>query len=272
MSPQCDHSSAASETCAVTWFHHSCFSPCTPGTPYYGESFDGMADLSGGASAVIVPAGAGSGKASAAIAKRSPKAARKVEATTSDSPAEDENAADRVRPCCHNEWVKEGKKRGRLLLRCQVCRAMWKTRPEAHEKCHAFYCGRCKLGDECPYPHIYARQRKAVREADAQEADEVSDPADEIRVAAAPVALDSDEERTVAVFTPFEMSHHVTFTPSTVMPWYAPAEPPYVMPQPPYVMPQWQSDDAAALLPKRDDSLLWDPSSEPTEFDTSAFY
>eukprot|EP01062_Namystynia_karyoxenos_P056516 TRINITY_DN4748_c0_g1_i1.p2 TRINITY_DN4748_c0_g1~~TRINITY_DN4748_c0_g1_i1.p2 ORF type:complete len:289 (+),score=102.53 TRINITY_DN4748_c0_g1_i1:83-868(+) len=261
MSQQCDYS--ASEACAVSWFH-----PCCPGysAPYFG---DFMPDLSGGAPAMIVPAGADTGRSNGRSSQAAPQ---EEESAEPDSAPTDDFAADRVRPCCHNEWVKEGKKRGRLQLRCQVCRAMWKTRPEAHEKCHAFYCGRCKLGDECPYPHIYARQRKAVREADAQEADEVSDPADEIRVAAAPVALDSDEERTVAVFTPFEMSHHVTFTPSTVMPWYAPAEPPYVMPQPPYVMPQWQSDDAAALLPKRDDSLLWDPSSEPTEFDTSAFY
>eukprot|EP01062_Namystynia_karyoxenos_P056520 TRINITY_DN4748_c0_g1_i5.p1 TRINITY_DN4748_c0_g1~~TRINITY_DN4748_c0_g1_i5.p1 ORF type:complete len:283 (+),score=109.93 TRINITY_DN4748_c0_g1_i5:83-850(+) len=255
MSQQCDYS--ASEACAVSWFH-----PCCPGysAPYFG---DFMPDLSGGAPAMIVPAGADTGRSNGRSSQAAPQ---EEESAEPDSAPTDDFAADRVRPCCHNEWVKEGKKRGRLQLRCQVCRAMWKTRPEAHEKCHAFYCGRCKLGDECPRPHIYARQRKAAaqRDVEPQAADEGSAAAEEPTVAAVPVALDGDEERTVMVLATFSEAQGAAAAPvSTFMPWHVPAEP---------TDGAEAATDAAYFLPKRDDSLFWDPSDEPTEFDTSAFY
>ncbi|KAJ9463935.1 hypothetical protein DIPPA_30453 [Diplonema papillatum] len=65
---------------------------------------------------------------------------------------------DNERPCGHNQWKKQTKKRGKLVLRCSVCSAVWKTRPEVHEKCADFHSGCCKRGDECPHPHIYARR------------------------------------------------------------------------------------------------------------------
>eukprot|EP00659_Diplonema_papillatum_P019491 gene19491-30040_t len=68
---------------------------------------------------------------------------------------------DLNRPCEHNQWKKQTKKRGKLVLRCSVCSAVWKTRPEIHEKCVDFHSGRCDLGDECPHPHIYARRETA---------------------------------------------------------------------------------------------------------------
>eukprot|EP01059_Diplonema_ambulator_P029554 TRINITY_DN4911_c0_g2_i1.p1 TRINITY_DN4911_c0_g2~~TRINITY_DN4911_c0_g2_i1.p1 ORF type:complete len:204 (+),score=68.99 TRINITY_DN4911_c0_g2_i1:61-672(+) len=69
--------------------------------------------------------------------------------------------SDSERPCAHNHWTKQTKKRGKLVLRCDVCQCVWKTRPEAHTKCTAFHAGRCDKGDSCPHPHIYARRETA---------------------------------------------------------------------------------------------------------------
>eukprot|EP01059_Diplonema_ambulator_P029553 TRINITY_DN4911_c0_g1_i1.p2 TRINITY_DN4911_c0_g1~~TRINITY_DN4911_c0_g1_i1.p2 ORF type:complete len:181 (+),score=27.74 TRINITY_DN4911_c0_g1_i1:58-600(+) len=66
--------------------------------------------------------------------------------------------SDTERPCAHNHWTKQTKKRGKLVLRCDICQCVWKTRPEAHTKCAAFHAGRCDRGDRCPHPHIYARR------------------------------------------------------------------------------------------------------------------
>eukprot|EP01062_Namystynia_karyoxenos_P004135 TRINITY_DN11462_c0_g2_i1.p2 TRINITY_DN11462_c0_g2~~TRINITY_DN11462_c0_g2_i1.p2 ORF type:complete len:271 (+),score=58.99 TRINITY_DN11462_c0_g2_i1:93-905(+) len=79
------------------------------------------------------------------------------------TPAKHYSPKDRVRPCAHNCWTKESKKRGRLLLRCNKCGAGWKTRAEAHTKCQAFYAGHCPRGDHCPRPHIYAQVRSNGR-------------------------------------------------------------------------------------------------------------
>ncbi|KAJ9463938.1 hypothetical protein DIPPA_30439 [Diplonema papillatum] len=71
--------------------------------------------------------------------------------------------ATAVRPCAHNKWKKQTKKRGKLVLRCEVCQAVWKTRPEMHQKCPLFVRAECTLGDDCPHPHIYARREPAKR-------------------------------------------------------------------------------------------------------------
>ncbi|KAJ9463930.1 hypothetical protein DIPPA_30432 [Diplonema papillatum] len=68
---------------------------------------------------------------------------------------------DLHRPCGHNQWKKQTKKRGKLVLRCSICSAVWKTRPEFHQKCANFHAGWCEMGDECPHPHIYARRETA---------------------------------------------------------------------------------------------------------------
>lgn len=72
------------------------------------------------------------------------------------------DSRDLIRPCNHNTWEKEGKKRGRLVLRCMNpdCKALWKTRPETHQKCDDFYAGECPRGANCPHPHIYANLRR----------------------------------------------------------------------------------------------------------------
>ncbi|KAJ9463928.1 hypothetical protein DIPPA_30441 [Diplonema papillatum] len=69
--------------------------------------------------------------------------------------------SDLERPCGHNQWKKQTKKRGKLVLRCSVCSAVWKTRPELHQKCASFHAGRCQMGDNCLHPHIYARRETA---------------------------------------------------------------------------------------------------------------
>lgn len=78
-----------------------------------------------------------------------------------DSDISDEES-ERTRPCNHNTWCKEGKKRGRLVLRCMSCQVQWKTRSEFHQKCDAFYAGHCAKGAECECPHIYRRGRAAA--------------------------------------------------------------------------------------------------------------
>lgn len=67
------------------------------------------------------------------------------------------------RPCSHNQWSKDGKKRGRVHLRCRVddCREIWRIRPDRHTKCDAFYAGSCELGGDCPLPHVFRRHRDA---------------------------------------------------------------------------------------------------------------
>ncbi|KAJ9459076.1 hypothetical protein DIPPA_18675 [Diplonema papillatum] len=88
------------------------------------------------------------------------------------------------RPCPHNQWKKQTKKRGRLVLRCTVCSSVWKTRPELHQKCSSFHAGRCELGDECPHPHIYARRetssllRRKAKLAQGDDDDASSDAED----------------------------------------------------------------------------------------------
>eukprot|EP01064_Diplonema_japonicum_P038579 TRINITY_DN93_c0_g1_i1.p1 TRINITY_DN93_c0_g1~~TRINITY_DN93_c0_g1_i1.p1 ORF type:complete len:215 (+),score=49.49 TRINITY_DN93_c0_g1_i1:70-714(+) len=69
--------------------------------------------------------------------------------------------SDTERPCGHNHWTKQTKKRGKLVLRCDVCQCVWKTRPEAHTKCAAFHAGKCEQGNSCIHPHIYARRETA---------------------------------------------------------------------------------------------------------------
>eukprot|EP01060_Flectonema_neradi_P000288 TRINITY_DN1019_c3_g1_i1.p1 TRINITY_DN1019_c3_g1~~TRINITY_DN1019_c3_g1_i1.p1 ORF type:complete len:202 (+),score=42.24 TRINITY_DN1019_c3_g1_i1:63-668(+) len=65
------------------------------------------------------------------------------------------------RPCPHNQWTKQTKKRGKLVLRCNVCQCVWKMKPELHTKCSAFHNGKCLAGDNCVHPHIYARRENA---------------------------------------------------------------------------------------------------------------
>ena len=65
------------------------------------------------------------------------------------------------RPCPHNQWTKQTKKRGKLVLRCNVCQCVWKMKPELHTKCSAFHNGKCLAGDSCVHPHIYARRENA---------------------------------------------------------------------------------------------------------------
>eukprot|EP01059_Diplonema_ambulator_P033756 TRINITY_DN7205_c1_g1_i1.p1 TRINITY_DN7205_c1_g1~~TRINITY_DN7205_c1_g1_i1.p1 ORF type:complete len:237 (+),score=59.43 TRINITY_DN7205_c1_g1_i1:126-836(+) len=66
--------------------------------------------------------------------------------------------SEMVRPCGHNKWTKQTKKRGKLVLRCLECSVMWKTYPEFHTKCQDFHAGSCPKGDLCEHPHVYARR------------------------------------------------------------------------------------------------------------------
>ncbi|KAJ9470133.1 hypothetical protein DIPPA_32738 [Diplonema papillatum] len=82
------------------------------------------------------------------------------------------------RPCDHNEWTKQTKKRGKLVLRCLVCNTMWKTYPEFHTKCPDFHTGHCPNGASCVHPHIYARrENKKKSESDNEEGDVSQDEA-----------------------------------------------------------------------------------------------
>eukprot|EP00659_Diplonema_papillatum_P017009 gene17009-26098_t len=76
------------------------------------------------------------------------------------------------RPCEHNQWKKQTKKRGKLVLRCNVCNSAWKTRPELHQKCANFHAGKCTLGGDCPHPHIYARRENASKKRAKQDESE----------------------------------------------------------------------------------------------------
>ena len=78
------------------------------------------------------------------------------------------------RPCAHNQWTKQAKKRGKLVLRCLVCDTMWKTFPEFHEKCPAFHQGHCEKGDLCEHPHVYARRESKKKPTDEDEVVEVT--------------------------------------------------------------------------------------------------
>ena len=66
-----------------------------------------------------------------------------------------------VRPCPHNCWTKQAKKRGKLVLKCSVCSTLWRTYPEFHEKCTSFHYGKCEKGANCEHPHVYARLPKS---------------------------------------------------------------------------------------------------------------
>eukprot|EP01065_Artemidia_motanka_P016157 TRINITY_DN1989_c2_g1_i22.p1 TRINITY_DN1989_c2_g1~~TRINITY_DN1989_c2_g1_i22.p1 ORF type:complete len:430 (+),score=138.76 TRINITY_DN1989_c2_g1_i22:74-1291(+) len=70
------------------------------------------------------------------------------------------SATEVPRPCVHNQWVKYGKKQGKIVLRCteESCKRQWKIRPGTHAKCVDFYKSGCARGAQCPHPHIYARQ------------------------------------------------------------------------------------------------------------------
>ena len=65
--------------------------------------------------------------------------------------------SEMVRPCGHNQWVKQMKKRGKLVLECMVCSVLWKTYPEFHSRCPDFLKGRCPDGEACEHPHVYSR-------------------------------------------------------------------------------------------------------------------
>eukprot|EP00756_Hemistasia_phaeocysticola_P027304 Hpha_TRINITY_DN16110_c0_g1::TRINITY_DN16110_c0_g1_i1::g.5008::m.5008 len=84
----------------------------------------------------------------------SPQVSPKTEGSASTAPE-----SDPPRPCGHNAWTKESKKKGKLSLRCMECSKVWKIRPERHSKCDAFYAGSCENGASCERPHIYARPR-----------------------------------------------------------------------------------------------------------------
>ena len=79
--------------------------------------------------------------------------------------------SEMLHPCAHNRWAKQTKKRGKLVLKCMECTALWKTYPEFHTKCTDFHNGKCERGAECAHPHIYARRRRedTVEEAGAAE-------------------------------------------------------------------------------------------------------
>eukprot|EP01064_Diplonema_japonicum_P030890 TRINITY_DN5367_c0_g1_i4.p1 TRINITY_DN5367_c0_g1~~TRINITY_DN5367_c0_g1_i4.p1 ORF type:complete len:243 (+),score=28.45 TRINITY_DN5367_c0_g1_i4:30-731(+) len=66
--------------------------------------------------------------------------------------------SEMLRPCKHNQWTKQTKKRGKLVLRCLICSVMWKTYPEFHTKCPLFHSGECPKGQACEHPHVYARR------------------------------------------------------------------------------------------------------------------
>eukprot|EP00754_Rhynchopus_humris_P000346 Rhum_TRINITY_DN10222_c0_g1::Rhum_TRINITY_DN10222_c0_g1_i1::g.37491::m.37491 len=65
--------------------------------------------------------------------------------------------SEMVQPCGHNQWVKQMKKRGKLVLECMVCKVLWKTYPEFHTRCPDFLKGQCPNGEACEHPHVYSR-------------------------------------------------------------------------------------------------------------------
>eukprot|EP00756_Hemistasia_phaeocysticola_P040375 Hpha_TRINITY_DN16859_c2_g6::TRINITY_DN16859_c2_g6_i1::g.152577::m.152577 len=69
-------------------------------------------------------------------------------------------ATRKARPCLHNQWLKYGKKQGKIVLRCTEasCKRQWKIKPGVQLKCDDFYKGGCTRGVDCSHPHIYARQ------------------------------------------------------------------------------------------------------------------
>eukprot|EP01059_Diplonema_ambulator_P005217 TRINITY_DN14973_c0_g2_i1.p1 TRINITY_DN14973_c0_g2~~TRINITY_DN14973_c0_g2_i1.p1 ORF type:complete len:166 (+),score=31.04 TRINITY_DN14973_c0_g2_i1:56-553(+) len=67
-------------------------------------------------------------------------------------------APEKPKPCGHNRWMKQTKKKGKLVLKCIECAKIWKILPENHEKCKDFHKGTCEKGDSCDHPHIHARQ------------------------------------------------------------------------------------------------------------------
>eukprot|EP01061_Rhynchopus_euleeides_P009851 TRINITY_DN19161_c1_g2_i2.p1 TRINITY_DN19161_c1_g2~~TRINITY_DN19161_c1_g2_i2.p1 ORF type:complete len:342 (+),score=119.53 TRINITY_DN19161_c1_g2_i2:124-1026(+) len=77
--------------------------------------------------------------------------------------------SEMVRPCTHNNWTKQTKKRGKLVLKCMVCKALWKTYPEFHTKCIDFHNGKCEKGAECEHPHVYARRDAKTKKTQPEE-------------------------------------------------------------------------------------------------------
>ena len=98
-----------------------------------------------------------------AAKKRQQAALRKEAASNDDCVSQDGESCcakgmpTMAPPCDHNSWTRS--RRRRVLpgarLRCLVCRALWVTELEQHEKCSGFYSGLCN--GSCGKPHIYAR-------------------------------------------------------------------------------------------------------------------
>eukprot|EP01064_Diplonema_japonicum_P022144 TRINITY_DN31807_c0_g1_i1.p1 TRINITY_DN31807_c0_g1~~TRINITY_DN31807_c0_g1_i1.p1 ORF type:complete len:161 (+),score=14.98 TRINITY_DN31807_c0_g1_i1:102-584(+) len=89
-------------------------------------------------------------------------AVRDSDTSESESSGYTPPAPEKPRPCGHNQWMKQTKKKGKLVLKCAVCGRIWKIVPENHEKCKDFHRRECKKGDECERPHIYARKEYLV--------------------------------------------------------------------------------------------------------------
>eukprot|EP01063_Lacrimia_lanifica_P033575 TRINITY_DN6009_c0_g1_i1.p1 TRINITY_DN6009_c0_g1~~TRINITY_DN6009_c0_g1_i1.p1 ORF type:complete len:371 (+),score=87.71 TRINITY_DN6009_c0_g1_i1:60-1172(+) len=64
--------------------------------------------------------------------------------------------------CSHNRWTLHIKTKRFYMFRCMVCSKLWKTKFKTTQKCLEFFMGYCPLGDACPKPHIYSKNRKGI--------------------------------------------------------------------------------------------------------------
>eukprot|EP00756_Hemistasia_phaeocysticola_P031532 Hpha_TRINITY_DN16358_c1_g3::TRINITY_DN16358_c1_g3_i1::g.60307::m.60307 len=81
------------------------------------------------------------------------------EEDTAEGSGSTRRQTDSARPCDHNQWIKYGKKKGKIVLRCteESCKRRWKIRSKTHPKCVDFYKSGCARGSSCPHPHVYAQ-------------------------------------------------------------------------------------------------------------------